>query len=127
MSHPDPSETVSNLTMGRNVRILRTARNMTGEELAARCGIGYQRHRRLEGGDIPFDIPLLVRIAEILDTTPGRLIDGPFTHRMIDLSGIPDEQATALEIMAEALRTDGRTPQGPEAPTPDMHADGSTT
>ena len=93
----------SDESIGRNVRIMRNARNMTGEELAARCGVGYQRHNRLENGYIPFDIGLLVRIAGILDTTPGRLLDGPVTHRMLDLTGIPDEQAAALEIMRDAL------------------------
>lgn len=94
----------SDVDIGRNVRMMRNARKMTGEELAARCGIGYQRHRRLEEGDIPFDIALLVRISDILDTTPGRLLDGPVTHRMIDLAGIPDDQAAALELMADSLR-----------------------
>ncbi len=93
----------SDQAIGRNVRILRNARGMTGEELATRCGIGYQKHLKLEGGDIPFDIPLLVRIAGILDTTPGRLLDGPLTHRMLDLIGLPDEQAMAMEIIRDAL------------------------
>lgn len=93
----------SDMAIGRNVRILRNARNMTGEELATRCGVGYQRHRKLEGGDIVFDIALLIRIADILDTTPGRLLDGPFGHRMLDLSDVPDEQAAALEIMRDAV------------------------
>lgn len=102
MVEPTPH---SDQAIGRNVRILRNARGMTGEELATRCGIGYQKHLKLESGGIPFDIALLVRIADILDTTPGRLLDGPVTHRMLDLSGVPEEQATALEIMRDALVT----------------------
>jgi transcriptional regulator with XRE-family HTH domain len=98
----------SDEAIGRHVRIMRTARNMTGEELAARCGVGHSKHNRLENGHIPFDIGLLVRLAEILDTTPGRLLDGPVTHRMLDLTGVPDEQATALEIMRDALVTSAK-------------------
>lgn len=95
----------SDQAIGRNIRILRIARGMTVEELAARCGIGHERHRRLEEGRIAFDLDLLRRVADILDTTPGRILDGPLTHRMLDLTGIPDEQAMALEIMRDALLT----------------------
>lgn len=90
--------------IGRNVRIMRNMRGMDAAELATICGVGYQKALRLENGDIPFDIALLCRIAQILDTTPGRLLDGPVTHRMIDLTGIPDQPAAALELMADSLR-----------------------
>lgn len=93
----------SDQAIGRNVRILRNARGMSGEELATLCDVGYQRHRKLEEGSIPFDIPLLVRIADVLDTTPGRLLDGPLTHRMLDIQGLPDDQAAAMEIICDAL------------------------
>lgn len=96
-------EPITDVTIARNVRILRNARGMSGEELATLCGIGYQKSARLDRGDIPFDIALLIRIAGFLDTNPGRLLDGPVTHRMLDLTGVPDDQATALEIMRDAL------------------------
>jgi len=98
-------------SIGRNVRIMRGLRGMEAAELATLCGVGYQKALRLENGGVPFDIALLCRIADILDTTPGRLLDGPITHRMIDLTGIPDEQAAALEIMADAVRT----PESPQS------------
>lgn len=92
-------------SIARNVRIMRKARGMEGAEMATLCGLHYTKAPQLERGDIPFTIALLCRIAEVLRTTPGRLIDGPVGHRMIDLTGIPDEQAAALEIMADAVRT----------------------
>ena len=106
---PQRREPVTDVSIGRNVRIMRNARGMHAEELATLCGIGYQRAKRLEAGGIPFDLALVIKIADALGTTPGRLIDGPVTHRMIDLTGVPDEQATALEIMRDALvaRKDG--------------------
>lgn len=91
--------------IGRNVRIMRNMRDVKATTFATLCGISYPAALRLENGDGPFNIALLRRIADILNTTPGRLIDGPVTHRMIDLSGIPEEQATALEILANSLRT----------------------
>lgn len=100
---PQRREPVTDVSIGRNVRIMRNARGMHAEELATLCGVGYQRALKLENGGIPFDLALVVKVADILGTTPGRLIDGPVTHRMLDLTGIPDEQAAALEIMRDAL------------------------
>lgn len=90
-------------TIAMNIRIMRNVRNMTAEELATLCGIGYKNQLKLESGNIPFDISLLCKIAEILDTTPGRLLDGRVTHRMLDLANIPDEAATALELLRDSL------------------------
>ncbi len=94
---------VSDETIGRHVRMMRQLRGMEAAELATLCGVGYQKALSLERGDIPFDLQLICDIADILDTTPGRLVDGPVTHRMLDLSGVPDQQAAALEIMRDAL------------------------
>lgn len=94
---------VSDETIGRHVRMMRQMRGMEAAELATLCGVGYQRALSLERGDIPFDIQLICDIADILDTTPGRLIDGPVTHRMLDLASVPDQQAAALETMRNAL------------------------
>lgn len=96
---------VSDETIGRHVRMMRGLRGMDAAELATLCGVGYQKARDLENGRIRFDLALVCLLADILDTTPGRLIDGPVTHRMLDLSGVPDEQAAALEIMRDAVAT----------------------
>lgn len=96
------------VSIGRNVRIMRGLRGMEAAELATRCGIGYQRALRLENGGVPFDIALLCTIAAILDTTPGRLLDGPVTNRMIDLTGVADGAAAALELLAEELTGSGK-------------------
>jgi transcriptional regulator with XRE-family HTH domain len=94
---------VSDETIGRHVRMMRQMRGMDAAELATLCGVGYQKALSLEAGGVPFDLQLICDIADILDTTPGRLVDGPVTHRMLDLSGMPDQQAAALEIMRDAL------------------------
>lgn len=94
---------VSDESIGRNIRIMRGLRGMDAAELATLCGVGYQKALKLESGGITFDIPMLCRIADLLKTTPGRLLDGPVSSRMLDLEGVPDEQAAALEIMRDAL------------------------
>ncbi len=90
--------------IARNVRIMRNARGVSAVAFAAMLDMGHDLLAKLDRGLVPFDLPLLLRIAGVLGTTPGRLVDGPVSPRMIDLDGIADQDAAALEVLAGSLR-----------------------
>lgn len=66
-----------------NLKALRKARGMTQEELAARLHVVRQTVSKWEKGLSVPDAELLIRLAEVLDTTVGRLLG----------ADIPDEKS----------------------------------
>lgn len=93
-----------NQSIARNIRILRDARQIRQRDLMEHMEINQSAGPAFERGEMPFTLELLIRIANVLNTTPGRLIDGPITNRMIDITDMADDAAAALENMAEILR-----------------------
>lgn len=95
--------------IGGHVRLMRRLRNLPVDAVAAAAGMSGQRLTSIEEGRTPFDLALLETLAKALNTTPGRLLDGPVTARMLDLSKLPEEAAQALEAVHAAM-TRTRTP-----------------
>lgn len=108
-------------TLGRNVRIIREMRMLTQRNLASSLDMSLGQIRNLERGEAPVTIDGLRRIADALDTTPGRLLDGPWSHRMLDLSMLDEERATALEALHDIFARDAKSardvPAGPRTAT----------
>jgi transcriptional regulator with XRE-family HTH domain len=59
------------------IREFREKLGLTLVEVAKKCGTTHATLSRLERGLIPYSQRLLEKIALVLCTTPGRLIDGP--------------------------------------------------
>ena len=94
---------IDTVAIGRHVRILRNARNMNQDAFAALTGVSKSDVGRVEQGTFTPTLERLAVIAHALDTTIGRLIDGPVTPRMIDLSLLDDEHAAAIETIHRGL------------------------
>lgn len=98
------TQPLTDAAIARNVRIMRNARGVSAVAFAGMLDLGHDLLGKLDRGLVQFDLPLLLRIAAVLGTTPGRLLDGPVSPRMIDLDGIADHDAAALETLAASLR-----------------------
>ena len=81
-----------------NLKALRKARGMTQEELAARLHVVRQTVSKWEKGLSVPDAELLIRLAEVLDTTVGQLLgadipeDGESRHDLADQLARINEQ-----------------------------------
>jgi len=58
-----------NELLGKKIRELRSANQMTQEEIAERLGISRQKYARIENGTNNITLEILTRIASILDVT----------------------------------------------------------
>ena len=71
---PDSEKTKGLALLGRAVRELREARQMSQTELAAAVGVEQLRIDALELGRLDPDYVLLVRLAKALGVGPGALV-----------------------------------------------------
>lgn len=55
------------LKIGKNIRQIRIAKNITQEHLANECGTAYTQINRMELGKVNFSISQLYRIASVLN------------------------------------------------------------
>jgi len=63
--------------IGKNIRLLRTKRNITQDELAEKLFVSRQTISNYETGRSKPDVDTLIRISEILDTEVQDLLYGP--------------------------------------------------
>ena len=62
--------------IGEHIRAARLGDSMTHDQLAARTGIDSSNIRSYESGRAMPSVHTLIRIADALDTEPGRLLEG---------------------------------------------------
>lgn len=62
--------------IGENVKTARRQANVTQECLAELVGVHWQTISYLENGKFPFSVTTFARIAQVLETSPNRLLDG---------------------------------------------------
>ena len=62
------------LLVGNRIREIRTAKNLSMENLANSSGIDYSQWARMETGLVNFSISYLFRVAEALGVTPKELL-----------------------------------------------------
>jgi transcriptional regulator with XRE-family HTH domain len=60
--------------VGRNIRVLRQARNLTVEGLASACGITKGQMSKIETGSVSAPLSTIDRIAQALEAEPGLLL-----------------------------------------------------
>ena len=68
--------------IGKNIKQLRTQKNMTQDELAERIFVTRQTVSNYENGKSRPDVDMLVQIAQVLETDIQQLIYGPEPKRM---------------------------------------------
>lgn len=85
--------------LSRNIRDLRRLANMTQKALAAQADVSAAYVTQIECGTRTPSMPTLGRFAEVLDTTPERLLRAPaedvslseLKHRLLDSLRIVDD------------------------------------
>jgi DNA-binding XRE family transcriptional regulator len=73
---PATSASCSNTWIGSRVRIRRTSRGMTQQELSKLLGIGRDNLAAYEAGEERVNANLLLRIAKLLDVKPDYFFRG---------------------------------------------------
>lgn len=63
-------------TLGSKVKILREAKGLSQGELGRLCGVGRQQVSLVERGGVNPSVPLLTRLAEILEVQVDTLTNG---------------------------------------------------
>jgi transcriptional regulator with XRE-family HTH domain len=66
--------------LGLRVKVVRTSRRMTQDELAQAAGLDRTYISRIERGAHNITVLTLTRIAEALDVAPGELLDSAITN-----------------------------------------------
>lgn len=61
--------------LGSNIRRLRKAKGLTQEELAHQAGMAMRYVAGVERGEENPSLKYLIKLAEVLDTEPGRLLE----------------------------------------------------
>jgi transcriptional regulator with XRE-family HTH domain len=63
-------------TVSKNIKIARTKRNLTQEQLSEISGIGYKYLQLIEGKNPPnISLKMIEKLAKALKTTPAKLLD----------------------------------------------------
>ena len=83
-----------------NLKALRKARGMTQEELAARLPVVRQTVSKWEKGLSVPDAELLIRLAEVLDTTVGQLLGADIPEDGESRNDLADQLARINEQLA---------------------------
>ena len=60
-----------NELLGSRIKALRSARNLTQEQIADQIGVSRQKYARIENGGNSITLDILSRIAGVLDVTVG--------------------------------------------------------
>lgn len=60
-----------NELLGSRIKVLRSAKNLTQEQIADRIGISRQKYARIESGTNNITLEVLSKIAKILEVTVG--------------------------------------------------------
>ena len=68
--------------IGKNIRIMRKARNMGQKELAEKLGISFKTVSSWEIGRTEPNIGTIEKLSEIFGCTKSELIDGPKNHEI---------------------------------------------
>ncbi len=88
---------------GEKLKNLRTAQKMSQKELAERIGIAKSVISFYESGERFPSYDVLIKISRIFNVTTDFLLDVE-RGRMIDISGLSDEDAAVVASVIEALK-----------------------
>ncbi|WP_339828130.1 helix-turn-helix transcriptional regulator, partial [Phascolarctobacterium sp.] len=78
--------------LGTNIKLLRTLRKVTQQQLAKQLGISQTHMSNIEGGRVSVNLRLLMRIANLFECRLDDIISGAFsTEEGVAASAVPDE------------------------------------
>jgi transcriptional regulator with XRE-family HTH domain len=98
--------------LGLRVKVLRTARRMSQEELAEAAGLDRTYVSRIERGAHNITVLTLVRVADVLEVSAGRLLDSAWD---VDPIGAPPEEQAQRFIRTGRGAPDASAPGGTAA------------
>ncbi|WP_293725693.1 helix-turn-helix transcriptional regulator [uncultured Phascolarctobacterium sp.] len=85
--------------LGTNIKLLRTLRKVTQQQLAKQLGISQTHMSNIEGGRVSVNLRLLMRIANLFECRLDDIISGAFsTEEGVAASAVPDECYSAEEV-----------------------------
>lgn len=88
---------------GEIIRQLRQARGIRQEELGRQLGVSKQSISNWENGNIMPSIEMLMRLADHFSVSTDYLL-GRTGQKTLDITGLTEEQATHLRLLADDLR-----------------------
>ena len=91
------------MNFGEKLKMLRTGQKMTQQSLADRIGVAKSVVSYYESGERYPSYDVLVRIAHIFHTTTDYLLDMK-RERVIDVSGLSEDDIAAVTSVVEALK-----------------------
>lgn len=91
------------MTFGEKLKLLRTGKKLTQQQLADRIGVAKSVVSYYESGNRYPSYDVLVRIARQFHVTTDYLLDIEKT-RVLDVTGLTNEDIAIIELMIEALR-----------------------
>ena len=91
------------MDLARRLRQLRTSQKMTQQQLGDRIGVAKSVVSYYESGDRCPSYDVLIRIAKVFHTSTDHLL-GVSQDAIVDVTGLSDEDISAVRSVAEALK-----------------------
>lgn len=89
---------------GERLRNLRMDRGLSLQQLAGRIGVTKSTVSFYESGERLPSYDVLFEICKCLDTSVEYLLYGGSNHRLIDVTGLKEEEIAIISAMASLLR-----------------------
>lgn len=89
---------------GERLRNLRMDRGLSLQQLAGRVGVAKSTVSFYESGERMPSYDVLFALCRTLDTPVEYLLYGENNHRLIDVTGLTEDQIAIVSAMAAALR-----------------------
>lgn len=91
------------MNFGDKLRALRTSQKLTQQQLADRLGVAKSIVSYYESGDRYPSHDVLVKISRVFHTSTDYLL-GVTKDKVIDVTGLSDEDIAVVRTVAEALK-----------------------
>ena len=89
---------------GERLRNLRMDRGLSLQQLAGRIGVTKSTVSFYESGDRMPSYDVLLEICRTLDISAEYLLYGESGHRVVDVTGLSEDEIAIISAMAAALR-----------------------
>ena len=84
--------------IGSKIKLLRTLRRVSQQQLAQQLGISQTHMSNIEGGRVTLNLRLLLRIANLFACQLDDIISGDFASEEAAASAVPEESYSADEV-----------------------------
>ncbi|MBQ6346971.1 MAG: helix-turn-helix transcriptional regulator [Clostridia bacterium] len=89
---------------GERLRTLRMDKGFSLQQLAGRIGVSKSMVSFYESGERLPSYDVLFEICRVLDTSVEYMLYGGDNHRLIDVTGLAEDEIEVLSTMAHMLR-----------------------